>query len=90
MVGNSWVKASKKLTVENELYKAKKSLFHSFRIMMFGIQIAKFGKIVDYKEANGIWDEIKGIEATNWLHYYDKYKKMWNATKSAFKVVAPK
>jgi predicted nucleotidyltransferase len=48
---NSFVKSKKKLTVEidkgvekNPEDVGKKSLFHAFRIIDFGMQIAKFGK----------------------------------------------
>ena len=41
---HSYVKAKKKNIEENEYYLAKKSLFHSFRILDFGIQIATYGK----------------------------------------------
>ena len=42
---NSWAKAHKKMTVEKDLdiYKGKKSLFHSLRILMFGNQLCEFG-----------------------------------------------
>jgi hypothetical protein len=43
---NSWVKASKKLNlVEEDDYTGLKSLFHSFRILSFGIDLAKDNKI---------------------------------------------
>ena len=50
IASNAWAKADKNMTVEKDydLYRGQKSLFHSLRIMKFGIQIAKFGKIVDY------------------------------------------
>jgi hypothetical protein len=59
--GNSFAKAGKKLDVEKEHYKGKKSLFHSLRILMFGIQIAKAGRITNYGEANDLWKEIKQV-----------------------------
>src|SRR5437764_9853414 len=48
---NSFVKCKKKLA-EDDVYIGLKSLFHSLRILMFGIQIAKTGKIYDYSCAN--------------------------------------
>ena len=47
---NSWVKAKKKMTVEKDLDMrcGAKSLFHSIRISMFAVQIAKHGKITQY------------------------------------------
>lgn len=54
---NSWVKCKKKLEVEADYYIGLKSLFHAFRMPMFGIQVAKYGKIVDYSEANTFWED---------------------------------
>ena len=47
---NSWVKAKKKMIVEKDLDMrcGAKSLFHSIRISMFAVQIAKHGKITQY------------------------------------------
>ena len=49
---NSWVKAKKKLVVEKDynLRVAQKSLWHSMRIYMFGIQIARDDSITDFSE----------------------------------------
>jgi predicted nucleotidyltransferase len=55
---NSWVKAKKKIEVEHEHYLGYKSLFHSLRIPMFGIQVGRDGKINDYTVANHFWKEI--------------------------------
>lgn len=98
-VANSWSKASKKLTIEKDLKRAKKGLFHSMRILMFGIQvkffqnlihqIAQHGRITDYSEANYLWDEIKQINSMQWQEYFSRYKKKWNSLKSEFRKVAP-
>lgn len=57
-VSNSWVKSKKKINVENDYRKGIKSLFHSLRMVDFGIQIAQFGRIVDFSSSNYIWYEI--------------------------------
>lgn len=54
---NSWVKAKKKIN-QGDYYIGLKSAFHSIRIVMFGIQLAKYGKIVDWNCANYIWYEL--------------------------------
>lgn len=91
---NSWVRCKKKLTVETGQYAiAIKSLFHSFRIPMFGIQIAKYGRIVDYTEANDLWyNDIKLLllEDRSWDHVYDVYKGRHNALMTEFRKVANK
>lgn len=58
---NSWIKCKKKLA-QKEYYIGIKSLFHSLRIPMFGIQLAKTGKIYDYSCANKIWTSLSSKE----------------------------
>jgi hypothetical protein len=81
---NSWVKCKKKLTVEKDynLRIAQKSLWHSMRLYMFGIQVAKYGKITDFTEANYLWDEIKNAETPTWDYYNSKYKDKFNNLRS--------
>ena len=81
---NSWVKAKKKLTVEKDynLRIAQKSLWHSMRLYMFGIQIAKTGKIYDFQEANPLWEEIKNAENPTWDYYKEKYQPLFNSLRS--------
>jgi hypothetical protein len=55
---------------------------------MFGIQIAKYGKITNYSEGNSLWFEILDNPSTNWLEdYFKKYKKTYNSLKSEFRQV---
>lgn len=86
---NSWVKAKKKMEVENDLTLGRKSLFHALRILTFGIQIARDGKITDYSAANPHWEAIKG-EFESWPEYQTKYQPVYNALGSEFREVAPK
>ncbi len=58
VVSNSWVKSKKKMLVENEDYIGRKSMWHSLRILRFGIQIAKHERIVDFAEANVYYNDI--------------------------------
>lgn len=89
---NSFVKAKKKMTVEKDydLYKAKKSLFHSLRVLIFAIQIAEQGRITDYKAANYIWEEIKDLDINDWDYYKQKYKPLQNELHSKLVELCPK
>lgn len=84
---NSWVKCKKKLTVESDFnpYIAKKSLWHSLRILMFGIQIMNTGKIYNYGEANELYNEIVKNDSNDWEYYKEKYQPLYNSLKSEFK-----
>jgi hypothetical protein len=85
---HSWVKAKKKFTVENEDYIGIKSFYHAFRIVMFGIQIAKAQKIYNFSEANYIWEEVRQIK--DWDILKDKYKSKFNNLNSEFRKLAEK
>jgi len=87
---NSFVKAKKKFEVEQQPYIAKKSLWHSLRILKFGIQIAMNGRITDFTEANDLWKEMLGNPSTSWEDYKAKYQTLYNNLKTQFRLVAPK
>lgn len=87
---NSWVKCKKKLTVEKDLdlNVGRKSLFHSFRIIDFGIQIAKTGKIYDYSSCNDLYKEIMNYYI--WTDIFTNFKKRYNNLLTDFRKVATK
>lgn len=89
---HSWVKAKKKFEVEKDknVYIAKKSLFHSFRIIDFGKQIAKNGKIIDYSSTNDLWLEIYNNTSEEWKDYFELYKTKHNENLTEFRELAPK
>jgi len=89
---NSWVKANKKFSVEKDFnpYTARKSLFHSFRILYFGIQIATYGKIINYQEANSLLYEILNNRSEKWEDYKVKYQSSYNIMRSKFREACPK
>lgn len=88
---NSWVKCKKKLTVEKDYdpYIAKKSLFHSLRIAMFGKQIAEAGKIYDYSEANSLLAEIMSLP-DDWKVLDETFRERRNNILSNFRLNAHK
>jgi hypothetical protein len=87
---NSWAKAHKKLTIEKDydLDLGRKSLFHSMRIIDYGIQIATYSSIIDYGSCNVIFTEI--MNCYTWTDMFDQYKQQYNQMCSEFRVVAPK
>lgn len=87
---HSFVKAAKKIDVERELYIGQKSLFHSLRILMFGMQVAKSGYITDFSEANIYWHEILALGDIPWVGYKVKYQPIYNGLATAFRKLAPK
>lgn len=94
---NSWVKAKKKIKVHGEWRLGLKSLFHSLRILGFGIQIAKTGRIADYTCANHYWHDIMiqyygtldaGKEPC-WQDFKDYWQPHYNRLHSEFRLAAP-
>lgn len=88
VASNSYGKCKKKLR-DGEVYIAKKSLFHSLRILMYGQQIALFGKIIHYPCANYFYNWIMEMESTDWKDYQDRFQPNYNTHKTMFKHFAP-
>ncbi len=76
--GNSWSKARKKLEIPEESdYIGIKSLFHSIRILSYGIDLAKDGKI-DFKNVLIDANTGKKISCRNlWQRIQQKYESGW-------------
>lgn len=91
IVNNSWAKCHKKLTVPDsiDVYRAKKSLFHCFRLYDFGRQIATYGKITDYSSCNSLLKDIMN-EPDDWNFLKEKYQPLLNSYRSSFVVLCPK
>ena len=96
---HSWVKAKKKMVVERDFDTGLKSLFHSLRILMFGIQIAHYGKLMNYKVANHYWNQIENkfdYQQMNlwgdayWDNFSSEYKSEFNRLATEFRKLAPK
>ena len=92
---NSFVKAKKKFEspydwARKERERGKKSLFHSLRILKFGIQIAKHGTIINYSEANDIFEEISYNSSTSCDDYKKRWKPEFNSLATEFRKLAPK
>lgn len=85
---NSWVKSKKKIE-QGDYYIGVKSLFHSLRIPIFGIQIAKTGKIYDFSEANFIHDKIFSKE-WSWNELDSEFRILRNKILSDFRSLTSK
>lgn len=101
---NSWSKARKKLDIpEEDDYLGLKSLFHSIRILSYGIDIARDGNI-DFK--NVLIDAVSGekIKCSDlfhrilqkyesgwrWVEFKKKYTPLQNSNATLFRGLAPK
>ncbi len=97
IASNSWVKGKKKLIVSGDydLHLAIKSIFHSLRIIDFGIQIATHNKIISYHSMNYVLVDLKKLSESYqrvdlWETIDTKYRKLFNNSSSIFKSLCPK
>lgn len=86
---NSFVKAKKKI-LQGDYHLGIKSLFHSIRILNFGIQLAKDKEINSWGCSNEVFFNLLQHEKTDLINLIDKeYKPLYNKLKSEFKLVCP-
>ena len=98
---NSYVKAKKKILTKEHFDKkvSLKSLWHSFRMVDFAMQVIKFGRVKDFSSSNSLYDEIfsdydKMDKFSNieifWNYIHEKYKPIQNEYLSKLRELAPK
>lgn len=97
VVDNSYSKSKKKLTKEKDYDRvaSMKSLFHSIRILDYGIQVSKFGYIVNFYSSNEYYNEIFHLyENNDDIYILDqingRFKELLKAMRSEFRKVCPK
>lgn len=98
---NSWSKARKKLDIpEEDDYLGLKSLFHSIRILSYGIDIARDGKI-DFRNilidgenisCSNLWEQLQYEyeKGWRWKEFKAKYTPLQNNNATLFRLLAPK
>ena len=83
---NSEVKARKKI-IDGEIMIGLKSIFHSIRLLQFGIQLGIYGEIRDFKSGADVWKAIsesfipriegnKPISTIEIKEFYKKWSKI--------------
>lgn len=94
---NSFVKAKKKILLPEESVEiGLKSLYHSIRIIKYGIQIAQHGRIIDWKSSRFTMGRIRKLAEKHhnreqlWEVLKNKYQPVYNSACSEFRIVAPK
>lgn len=58
--------------------KAKRSLFHSLRVLDFGLQIANTGKINDYTSCSALWKNIRENKSENGKDYKGLFQERFH------------
>lgn len=97
MINYKIVKGKKKLIVagDYDLNLAVKSVFHSLRILDYGIQVASTHKISNWTSMNYVLEDLRKLSEQYqredlWNAIDTKYRKLYNAKSSEFKLLAPK
>ena len=80
---NSWHIADKRWVIEKDSEEislvVKKGIWHAIRILIFGIQMKKYQKIMVFDEANHLFKEIVddiNFKPSNFLYLRDNYIEM--------------
>lgn len=101
VVNNSWSKARKKLDIpEEDDYIALKSLFHSIRILSYGIDLARDGRI-DFKNVlidgekiscSSFWKQLQYeySQGFRWKEFKAEYTSLQNSNATLFRTLATK
>jgi len=87
-VSNSWAKCFKKIR-QGDYDIGIKSMFHSLRIILFGIQLAKYHKIVDWSVANDIFDRLNS-KTWNEQELKNEFQEYRNKLLTEFRLLAGK
>ena len=73
---NSWTNAKMKI-YDGDIVRGTKSAFHALRMLVFGAQMAKHAKIVDFSAANELWRKLDDGNFLEW----DRIKEEFLPTK---------
>jgi predicted nucleotidyltransferase len=69
---DSWIKSKMKFN-EMDIERGTKSLFHSLRMLLFGIQLVESNEITDFSEANHYWEEVNEVKEFKWTIFKEKF-----------------
>ena len=93
---HSWVKSKKKHDVEKDYKAAKKSLFHSLRIIDFGTQFAKMvvmddkPELINTRGCQELWGSLNKLQFPLTDNQWSVLKATYNASMTEFRKYAPK
>jgi len=65
-------------------YKTKKLIWHSIRLLYFGIDIQRFGQLTDYTKANYLYEDLLAMESHRWIDFRNKYISIYNELTNQF------
>jgi hypothetical protein len=82
-------KSAKKLFA-TDVYAAKKAMYHSLRIFLFGKQIVEDGRITDFSVSDISINDVLKFPTNDWKTHKKEFKADYKRFKQMFKKAAPK
>ncbi|CAF0920801.1 unnamed protein product [Adineta steineri] len=70
--------------INYSFYKTKKLIWHSIRLLYFGINVKRFGQLIDYTAANYLYEDLLAIESHKWIDFVNKYIPIYNELTNEF------
>jgi len=65
-------------------YKTKKLIWHSIRLLYFGIDVKRFGQLTDYTKANYLYEDLLALESHRWIDFRNRYIPIYNELTNEF------
>jgi hypothetical protein len=65
-------------------YKTKKLIWHSIRLLYFGIDIKRFSQLTDYTKANYLYEDLLAVESHRWIDFRNRYISIYNELTNEF------
>ena len=65
-------------------YKTKKLIWHSLRLLYFGIHVKRCNQLQDYTLANYLYEDLLALESHRWLDYRNRYISIYNELTNEF------
>jgi hypothetical protein len=65
-------------------YKTKKLIWHSIRLLYFGIDVKRFGQLTDYTKANYLYEDLLAVESHRWIDFRNRYIPIYNELTNEF------
>gem|GEM_PF-2095706 len=87
--GFAWNKARRIFLKEHDPYRGKKNLFHSFRFLHYGAQLAREGRIVDYGAANHHLAAMRALPGGDWNAHRAAFQGEHRTLRHAFTRLVP-
>lgn len=93
-VNENWTRAEmrlrRSLEDRSEAERGKKCIYHSLRLLMFGMQIAELSTISNYGAANHIFEHVMTDPSIDWEHYEKEWRLMKDAMLATFELLTAK